>query len=276
MDKLLPPKPSLEQALDILSIPNTRMGINQLLQHIVHEGLAVYIPLICQGININDSNIEQKDAGFDLTYPSLIDSSYGREYKDFTGRVKAGKCLLLTGQDGDVLQVHTFYSDDQEYYPLSIVMDINEELKIKELAEYEKKLKLADNAEEIYYPEDAGHYIAGYKIRKLRPPVKNLTFDREELLAFKKGEFGKLHFTNHSLPPYLDKGDNSYAIELDIAIQAHKAVVVDGWRAKTVYGGFTGHLKEWLEQQYPDVSGALIERIVTVANPKKETSKQKK
>ena len=276
MDKLWPPKPSLEQALDILSIPNTRLGINQLLQHIVYERLPVYIPIISYGININDSNIEQKDAGFDLTYPNLIDSSYGREYKDFTGRFKAGKSLLLKGQDEDVLQVETFYSDNQEHYPISIVMDINEELKIKELADYEKKLKLADNAEEIYYPEDAGHYITGYKIRQLRPPVKNLTFDREELLAFKKGEFGKQHFTNHSLPPYIDKSDNYYAIELDIAIQAHKAVVVDGWRAKTAYGGFTGHLKEWLEQQYPDASDAFINRIVTVANPKKEIPKQKK
>lgn len=81
--------------------------------------------------------------------------------------------------------------------------------------------------------------------------------------------------TNATLP-CIDHSNKMYSIELDIAIQAHHAVVVSGWRAKTSYGGLTGHLKEWVEQKYPDASAAFIERIASVANPKNELPKANK
>ncbi|CAN8141772.1 hypothetical protein THIOSC13_70056 [uncultured Thiomicrorhabdus sp.] len=112
-------------------------------------------------------------------------------------------------------------------------------------------------------------YVEGLKIKEFEQQnnIFNHGLDLIENTDQKSNE--------NNLQCYQDQESEHYAAELDIAIKAHKAVVVDGWRAKTNYGGFTGHLKAWLEENYPDASGAFIDRITTVANPKSDYQKRK-
>lgn len=79
---------------------------------------------------------------------------------------------------------------------------------------------------------------------------------------------------NHELdtiekPPYLDKGSDLYARELDIAIKAHTAIFVNN--EGNTSDSKTGRVTAWLKNNYPEDCGksaSFIKRITTVVLPK--------
>jgi hypothetical protein len=81
---------------------------------------------------------------------------------------------------------------------------------------------------------------------------------------------------NSLFTPHHNADSDYYAIELEVAIKAHEAVVINGWKDGNKRNGFSDYLKAWVRQNYPSGSTAFVDRIAAVANPKKEipTSKQ--
>lgn len=70
---------------------------------------------------------------------------------------------------------------------------------------------------------------------------------------------------DHDVEPYLDKTNaDVYAPEMDIAIQAHTAIVInqEGNKNLTVFN----RVKDWLLEHYPGRGDAFYKRISTVAN----------
>jgi len=66
---------------------------------------------------------------------------------------------------------------------------------------------------------------------------------------------------------FQDKESPYYAKELDIAVQAHQAIFINGEGNQRQ--SVTNRLKTWLQKHYPDQSNAFYERVSTVVNPKK-------
>lgn len=66
---------------------------------------------------------------------------------------------------------------------------------------------------------------------------------------------------------YQDPDHEFYSRELDIAIKAHAAVLLQGEGNPSQ--AVTIRIKTWLEKNYPNESGAFYDRITTVVNPKK-------
>lgn len=110
--------------------------------------------------------------------------------------------------------------------------------------------------------------------------VKHILFDGDDIKRFEEQDLGvgqgKHDQDKHPQPPYLDKESEFYSVELDIAIQAHKAVVVDKWRGGHRRIGHTENLAEWVKEKYPDSSQAMVERMKSMANPKTEYPKSRK
>lgn len=97
-----------------------------------------------------------------------------------------------------------------------------------------------------------------------------LRISKKELQEFKNSF--SIEDQNVPKEPYLDSDSEFFAIELSISIEAHKQVLLHGWRSKTKYNGMTEHIKDWVRENYPDASDAFVKRIAYVANPKKKLS----
>lgn len=104
--------------------------------------------------------------------------------------------------------------------------------------------------------------------------IKGSDLEQYEKQLLKK-ELSTADLDVESMPLYLDPENEYYSVELGMAIEAHKAVVIDGWTKGPRRSGYSEYLKEWLREQYPDASYACIERIASVANPKKDYPKSK-
>lgn len=107
----------------------------------------------------------------------------------------------------------------------------------------------------------------------------NAYIDREDLKEFEQ----RNNFFNHGLDlqkdkeedsnnlevlPYLDQSNPSkYAPEIDLAIQAYNAVVMNAWGnpSQTI----PAKIKLWLDKEFSEqmISEALLNRIATIATP---------
>lgn len=185
------------------------------------------------------------------------DFYHGVEWISYPDLVKKGFDFLPNYQDATVID-------------LSVKEDV---FFVRSVAHKGKKYYfLETKLDENGCSDDMSDHVM--RPKSLSCNAEHLVVKKDELLRFEQQHLGIEHGLDltdtEPKPLYSDKESENYAIELDIAIQAHKAVVIDGWRAKTNYGGYSGHLKEWLESKYPNASGAFIKRVTTVANPKKE------
>lgn len=285
--KLLPPRPDINDAMSILNIPNSPSGFKQILQHVAYDGLGLFIPVVKDIIKTTDDRIIKKEIlGMDVIQ---IDSSRinpntsweENQVERLVGFCKVGKCSVLSednqGQDY-YLRVDSVVNDGLEHYMLDFVFDFSEDLREKLLKKFPTIKEIGDDEDLLAERERLGEYVDSYKIGHLIPNLNSAYFDRQELIEFAES-FNDVGVIKNSQinesNVYLNAQDENYAIELDIAIQAYKAVIIEGWTDNVKRNGYSDYLKAWVKSSYPNGSEAFINRISAVANPKKEIPSSK-
>jgi len=99
---------------------------------------------------------------------------------------------------------------------------------------------------------------------------ENFVISKIDLQKFEQQHLGVNHeITLDKAPDYLDKSSIYYAEELDIAIQAHKAVFTE--RYGNLHQSPSDRVSSWLYKNYPEKSkrDAFVKRITTIVLPKK-------
>jgi len=94
---------------------------------------------------------------------------------------------------------------------------------------------------------------------------------RSSDIYFKKSEFDSYQ----DVPAYLDKNHDCYAPELDLAIQLHQAIFIDGYKSHD--SNREARVRSWLKRQCPDekFSNFAIERLSTVIGIETQKKKEK-
>jgi len=95
--------------------------------------------------------------------------------------------------------------------------------------------------------------------------VGDLRILKQDVLVFEKQQFEN---EKVKLPEYSDPEHEYFALELSIAIEAHKAIFLD--KEGSSKDSLTDRTRKWLEENYPEESmfNAFCERITTVILPK--------
>jgi len=284
--KLLPPRPDINDAMSILNIPNSPSGFKQILQHVAYDGLGLFIPVVKDLIKSTDDRITKKTIiGMEVIE---IDSSRidpNKSWEDnklerLLGFCKVGKCSVakMYNSEDYVLRVDSVIHNGLEYYTLEAVSKFSEELREEKLKEFPNIAEIEDDEDLLAERERLGEYVDSYKIGHSIPNLNRVYFDRQELIEFAES-FNDVGLIKNSQIKesnvYLNTQDENYAIELDIAIQAYKAVIIGGWTDNVKRNGYSDYLKAWVKKSYPNGSEAFINRISAVANPKKEIPSSK-
>lgn len=139
------------------------------------------------------------------------------------------------------------------------------QLEVESVVEREEKCYLV-SLQKRFECEEFEFYI-GFRLVQ----VESLRFKKQSLIDLKTSPNAgsQKEPEEQPLPPYLDQNNNSYAVELAIALKAAKAVYEDGWRPSVRPNRSTKQLLEaWIDINYPDGTDAFKRRIATVANAK--------
>jgi len=98
----------------------------------------------------------------------------------------------------------------------------------------------------------------------------NFVISKIDLQKFEQRHLGVDHeITLDNTPEYLDKSSEFYAEELDIAIQAHKAIFVEKYGNQ--HQSNSSRISSWLSKNYPEKYkvDAFVKRITAIVLPKK-------
>ena len=116
--------------------------------------------------------------------------------------------------------------------------------------------------------EESGRYIKLGQDETIS--ASDLFVSNDELIRLQKTQTDKNNFTSDfNEAPYLNIKHDFYSQELKIAVEVWMTLYKNG-PSTTPHGGHKKYISEWLDENYPRLSGLAKGRINTLVNPRKQ------
>lgn len=222
-----------------------------------------------------------------LTKEYLTVDEVAERWTDKTGKTITTDRVIAHGEDGSLkfCLIHDMSWVDYDvssYYRIGFTLEPNEPEAKKPFNPFFISPKQLTNLLKASQPFDVG-YLLGHRrefyedtelfeSRYIPISKHNLIVTLEEVKRFER--LASLASETQELPDYINPNHLHYAEEIDIAIQAHKAIFKEKYG--NPYQSNSERVISWLQKKYPEKSKyeAFLKRIKTVVLPKKGNHKK--